>query len=176
MKKKLDKINCKNCEKIIPGGIRKCPHCHHENDYQAEWQIRNWIDNVETEHDYMLNVSDYDDGVTGYEGLMMLDPNDYEKLVANINEKFKLNDLFETKKNIRWQITYLDDVTLEMTEVREFTIRKEDIKLNNNSRRVMKRHIFARLIKNGFYQPATWISRTDSIFMVTNGFYELFKN
>ena len=173
--KELENVTCKTCGAIFNASLKKCPKCLDENKFFDEWQILHWINNVATDYDTRIITYDNENGVSGYAGLVTLDPRSYENQIANINKKFKIGSNFETKKNIRWQITSLDDQTLELTSIKEFTIKCENIKLNKNSRRLMKRHIFARLINNGFYQEAAWIHRSDSIFMVTNGFYELFK-
>jgi len=172
--KELIDVTCK-CNKIFAASLKKCPKCSAENKRYDEWQIIHWINNVATDYDVEIKTTVNPNGVSGYAGLVTLDPRVYEQRITKIEQAFTIGENWETKKNLRWQITNLDEESIEITFIRDFTMKSENIKLDKNIRRIMKRHIFARLIDNGFYQKASWINRADSVFMVTNGYYELFK-
>lgn len=166
---------CKNCKasmKNTEGLI--CPVCDFINEDAEIDQIRRWIANVNPPKNYSLKGTKDKSATSGYERHATMDPNVHRKAVQKINDSFELEQVWETKRFIRWQITSLDDKTLELTEIDVYEGGKET-KLNKNVRRIMKRKIFAQLIKNGFYQISIPVRKSDVTFMVSSGFYELLK-
>lgn len=173
------KIKCEQCLTVFNNNSGKCPSCGFLHKYMHlssnQKIIQKWIDSVSDTYDYKFKSFTTDPLMIGYERHKTLSPETYNRSIKRINESFQLLQVFENKKYVRWQITSMDENTLELSEVRIFSSKKDKIKINKNVRRILKRTVFAKLIKNGFYQDAVFLDKADSSFLASNGFYELLK-